>query len=493
MAKKAVTIYIDDSGLKLLEAKGKEVKKWAALSITTGAVSEGVITDPEYVANELKELLDTHGVKRKKIIVGLSGLHCLYRVITLPVLPRSVLAEAVRSEAERILPVPIDEFYISWQIIHQSKDELRIFLVAYPREASDALVETLRQAHMEPHVVDLAPLALCRVEPRGAAVIVDIRATEVDIVIKIEGVPELIRSLPLPGEAESLEKKLSTVRDELKRTIKFYNSNHPDQPLESEVPICVSGEEITEGEFDPSYLEKLGHPVLLLTPPLKYPKDFNIYQYMVNVGLALRELRLAKKSGLSVTEINIIPESYLPKPPSLTKILLVPSIIAAAALLIFIATQVQDSAADTASLRSQVDATNQLIGIENKGLQSQEKAIADLKERIAQRENIRDRYTRVLNELAWWQELINGNLELSAEKVPSTMELALLEQRELVLNIRGRSPTEVGILSYTRSLDNSGRFQEYVIDSITREESECSENMTDHMDFNLIFDSDEGS
>lgn len=489
MAGEAVTIYIDDSGLKLLEAKGKEVKKWAALSITAGAVSEGVITDPTHVANELKELLDTHGISEKRIIVGLSGLHCLYRVITLPALPRSVLAEAVRSEAERILPVAIDEFYLSWQIIHRSKDELRIFLVAYPREASDALVETLRQAHVEPYFVDLAPLALCRVEPRGTAVIVDIRSTEVDIVIKIEGVPELIRSLPLPGEAESLEKKLSTVREELRRTIKFYNSNHPDQPLETEVPICISGEAITEGEFDPSYLEKLKYPVSLLTPPLKYPKDFNIYPYMVNAGLALRKLQPARKSGLSVTELNIIPESYLPKPPSLTRIFLVPSIIGAAAILAFIGLQVKNSAIEAESLRSQIDAATQLIEVRNEEQQLLENEIADLQGRVTQREETKDRYMRVLNDLAQRHELVNGNLELAAEKVPSDMALASLAQNGLVLTLQGKSGSEVEILSYTRSLDDSERFPEYVIDTIKREEGCEAED--EYMDFNLIFDAEE--
>jgi hypothetical protein len=33
-------------------------------------------------------------------------------------------------------------------------------------------------------------------------------------------------------------------------------------------------------------LEKLGYPVSVLKPPLKYPESFNPSEYMVNAGLA---------------------------------------------------------------------------------------------------------------------------------------------------------------------------------------------------------------
>ncbi|GAH72304.1 unnamed protein product, partial [marine sediment metagenome] len=163
MGKKVVTLYIDDSSLRLLVAKGKQVKKWATLPLESRLVRDGVVFHEAKLAAKIKKLLKAQRVRTKKVVAGLSGLHCLSRAFTLPQLPESMLAEAVKREAERTLPVPLDQLYLSWQIISTSAKEIQVFLAALPRNATDALIETLRQAGVKPYLMDLAPLALARV------------------------------------------------------------------------------------------------------------------------------------------------------------------------------------------------------------------------------------------------------------------------------------------------------------------------------------------
>ncbi len=219
IAKKVVTLYINDTNLKLLVVKGKRVKKWANLPLEAGLVKDGVVLDEAKLAAEIKELLKAQRVRPGKVIAGLSGLHCLSRLISLPPLPEGMLAEAVRREAERLLPVPLEQLYLSWQIIPPSGEGIQVFLAALPCNAVDALIKTLRQAGVKPYLMDLAPLALARVVDRATAIIVDVRSTEIDIVIMVEGVPHPIRTVPLPSEALSLQEKFPTIRDELERTI----------------------------------------------------------------------------------------------------------------------------------------------------------------------------------------------------------------------------------------------------------------------------------
>ncbi|GAI28594.1 unnamed protein product, partial [marine sediment metagenome] len=85
--------------------------------------------------------------------------------------------------------------------------------------------------------MDLKPLLLARVVKEATAVIVDVQPTEFDIVIMGDGVPQPIRTVPLPSEELSWQEKLPMIRDELDRTIKFYNSNNPEKPLVSTIPI----------------------------------------------------------------------------------------------------------------------------------------------------------------------------------------------------------------------------------------------------------------
>ena len=176
-----VTLYIDDTSLRLLVAKGKRVEKWAQLPLEPGLVSGGAIVDEAEVAAKIKELLKDQGVKSKKVIAGLSGLHCLTRVITLPKLPKALLPEAVTQEVEGIVPVPLEQLYISWQVIPAPGQETHAFFAASPRNAVDALIGTLRRAGLEPYLIDLKPLTLARVANKATAIIVDVQPTEFDI------------------------------------------------------------------------------------------------------------------------------------------------------------------------------------------------------------------------------------------------------------------------------------------------------------------------
>jgi len=237
-----VTLYIDDTSLRLLVISNKGVKQWAELPLEPGMVTDGVITDEAKVATLIKDLLKTQKLSARRVIAGLSGRHCLSRLITLPRLPKPLLSEAVKREATRLIPVPIDQVYLSWQTFPAPGPEAQVFLIASPRNVADSLIRTLRQAGVEPYLMDFKPLALARVADKATAVIADVQATEIDIVVIVDRVPQLIRTIPLATESQSQINKIAVVEEELDRTIKFYNSSHKDNELSSDVPILVSGE-----------------------------------------------------------------------------------------------------------------------------------------------------------------------------------------------------------------------------------------------------------
>ncbi len=55
MAKK-INLYIEDTEIKLLVTRGKQVEKWASLMLEPSLGRDGVIVDEEQVANSIKEL-----------------------------------------------------------------------------------------------------------------------------------------------------------------------------------------------------------------------------------------------------------------------------------------------------------------------------------------------------------------------------------------------------------------------------------------------------
>ncbi len=482
MAKRVVTLYIDDTSLRLLVTQGKRIRKWADLPLAPGLVKSAVVVKEAEVTAKVKQLLKAQKVKAKKIVVGLSGLHCLSRPIILPQLPKAMLAEAVMREAKRVLPVPLEQLYISWQTTPAPAGKIQVFLVAIPCKTADALLSMLRQAGLKAHLMDIKPLALARVAGEATAVIVDVQPTEFDLVIMANGVPQPIRTVPLPSEALSWTEKLPMIRDELDKTIKFFNSNNPENPLVASVPIFVSGELADEPELCQSLSNELGYPVSPLSSPLKCPESLASNHYMANIGLALKELSSVRGTGFSVANLNVLPTAYRPKPISLTRIFALPSAVVFIGLLIPLAMLIQDASADITSVRSQLDATDQLL---EQGLSHQQELtenIAELEKQIAEAEASRDSFVTALGSLDKQNSGVNGNFEVIIDDLPSTINLTSIGHADSILTVNGKAPGEAEVLSYLRRLDASGKFAEITIASMKRIGSE-------RIDFSLALSS----
>ena len=295
MAKRVTTLFIRDNSINLLVMKGEKVQKWASLPLEPGLVSQGLIVDEEQVADKVKQVFKETGAKAGKVISALSGHDSLYRVISLPELPEAVIPEAVRREAQRTIPTPLEEVYFSYQSLPSPRGESRVFLTTFPRNVVDVMVRTLRQAGVKPHIMDLAPLALCRIPDEPRAIIVNARLDHLDLIVLADRLPQVIRRLSLPTETESLEEKLPFIAEEFNRTVAFYNSSHMEKPLDSTVPVFVCGDLAEEPDTWQSVVGGAGYSVSALPSPVEPAEGFNPNEFMVNIGLALKELLPERK------------------------------------------------------------------------------------------------------------------------------------------------------------------------------------------------------
>ncbi|MFC1927932.1 type IV pilus biogenesis protein PilM, partial [Chloroflexota bacterium] len=297
MAKRVTSLFIRDASISLLVMKGDKVEKWAGSPLEPGLVSQGLVVDEAQVADQVKQLFKETGAKKNRVTIALSGHDSLYRIITLPELPEAVLPEAIRREAQRTIPTPLEEVYFSYQRLpSETRGENRVFLSTFPRNLVDALVRTLHQAGVKPDAMDLAPLALARIPNEPRAIIVNVRLDHLDVIVLADRLPQVIRRLALPGEAESLEERLPLIGEEFTRTVSFYNSSHMEHPLDAKVPVFVCGDLAENTNMWPSVVGGAGYTVSALLSPVEVPEGFDTNQFMVNIGLALREL-LVEKEG----------------------------------------------------------------------------------------------------------------------------------------------------------------------------------------------------
>lgn len=470
MAKKIVTLYIDDTGIRLLVCKGKHVISWAELPLQPGQIEGGIITEEEEVVAQLKQLLKDQKIKGKKVIVGLSGLNCLTRPVVLPQLPKAMLDEAVIREAKRLLPVPPEQLYITWQLLPSPEGKTHIFLVAIPRRNADALLGMLRKVNLKPYIMGVKPLALARLVKEATAILVDVQSGEFDIVIMVDGIPQPVRTVPFPSQELPWQEKLSIMTGDIDRTVKFYNSNSPDQPLNLDVPLYVSGEIAHQPELCQSLSDTLGYSVSSLVSPLKNPMPFDPGRYLVNVGLALQEQALSKMAGPSVASSNLLPAEYRPKPISLGKVIVLPAAIAIVAAIVPLVMLISDISADIALKSERLALANRILT--ERQLQKQElrENIIELENELARAEESLLTFTLALGSLKGQHDYLNGNLELIMSNRPALVRLTGIKYADDSLTISGTSPAETEVFSYARSLDSSGRFSQTIITSIERRE-----------------------
>jgi type IV pilus assembly protein PilM len=356
MAKKITTLFVRDNSINVLAVDGPRVEKWASSPLEAGLVAQGLVIDEEKVAAAIRDLFKQNGLRSGKVVTGIAGAGSLYRIITLPEMPDALLAEAVRREARRVLPISLDEVNLSYQSVPAAaKGERKIFLATYPKNTTEAMIRTMRRAGLDPYLMDLAPLALSRVADEPRSIVVSVRSSQADIIVVEDRLPQLIRVLSLPSEASSLNEKLAGVAEELTRTVIFYNSSHSEKPLNQTVPLFVCGELADDPSTWPQLAGRLNFSVALLPTPLEHAEDFPANDFMVNMGLALKEFA-ADRAGanFSTVNLNILPEVYHPKRIPIANVLVPVLGVIGIGVIAYMASFVYRGRADTTRLQDEL-------------------------------------------------------------------------------------------------------------------------------------------
>ena len=137
----------------------------AARSLPAGLMRDGLVTDPERLASELKSLFSEHKLS-KRVRVGLATPRTVLRVIDLPPLDDKDIATALVMQAQERIPMPLDRAVMDWQkvgLVDTAEGQrLRVIVVVTEREGVDLLLDTLRRAGLKPEGIDLSVFSVIR-------------------------------------------------------------------------------------------------------------------------------------------------------------------------------------------------------------------------------------------------------------------------------------------------------------------------------------------
>ncbi|MFC6591519.1 type IV pilus assembly protein PilM [Deinococcus lacus] len=189
----AIGVEIGTSSIKVvaLQPGNPPTLQQAVMTPTPiGSMRDGAVVEPQAVANELKALLSASGITARHAVTAMPNQAAVTRNIMVPRMERKELDDAIRWEAERYIPYPIDEVSMDYDLLDDPKTvpedgQMEVVIAAVPTEVVMRHIETLRLAGLEPTVVDLKSFAALRALLPGAGSEGNVKDAEVVLVLEI--------------------------------------------------------------------------------------------------------------------------------------------------------------------------------------------------------------------------------------------------------------------------------------------------------------------
>jgi type IV pilus assembly protein PilM len=211
MAGTTVGLDIGSNTIKVAEVAraGRDFRVSRAAVVPTpyGALVEGAVANTEALKDAISDAFNRAGIRNRRVNTALGGKAVVVREIQLPAMSDEELAQAVRFEAERYLPVAGENLAVDYHIIEQAKqgqrERIDVLFVAARRDVVDGYVNVLKQAGVTPEVMEVTSFALMRVFQKegsdGAILIADLGAESTDVVVVESNRLRLSRTVPVGG------------------------------------------------------------------------------------------------------------------------------------------------------------------------------------------------------------------------------------------------------------------------------------------------------
>lgn len=350
MAKGKLLIGLDigTSGIKFCQLKeGKrnfQLVNFGVALLPPETIVDGALIASNTIIETLRELFDTHRVRGREVAISVSGHSVIIRKIALPPMTQEELQESIQWEAEQYIPFDMNDVYLDVEILNAQSAEhnqMDVLLVAAKKDMVNDYVEVVREAGLQPQVVDVDCFSVqnqfevnYELPLTETVVLINIGASVTNVNIVSRGTTTFTRDIsPLGGNVytEEIQKQLDVsfeeaellkaggelgadadavvpqevervihavsegVASEIQRSLDFYTATSADGHISK---IYISGGTAKIPSLYRIVEQKLGVPVEIINPFKNIEVDGNRFdlEYLrdaapmaaVATGLALR-------------------------------------------------------------------------------------------------------------------------------------------------------------------------------------------------------------
>jgi type IV pilus assembly protein PilM len=213
----SVGVDIGSNTIKVVQLQqardGAHLSKAGSAPAPAGAVKGGVVVDAVAVAQALRSLLDTLQIDARLVTGGIAGPTVVAREVPLPAMSDRQLRKSIQWEARNYISFPVEDSIVEYEVLARpdaASGQMRVMLVAAPRDMVGSQVEVLELAGLEPAAIEIQPFAAMRgllasdimtdVDEETVALL-GIGASYTEITIVKGGRFVLTRTIPIAGNA----------------------------------------------------------------------------------------------------------------------------------------------------------------------------------------------------------------------------------------------------------------------------------------------------
>lgn len=285
-----LSLNFESDRLRLLISNGGEIKSWDQRELPAGLLEGGSVQRVESLGEYLSDLFSEAELPKGRIMAAVSAHRSIFRTLTLPPIEDSLLRDAIRRKLRQDIPMPGQELDLSYDVISRDESGVRVFVVATPRAVIDRHIQAFRAAGLRLRVMDASPLTLVRSANLARTIVGNMETSSLTVVIVDEGLPAVVRTVPLGAQVSSPDARLDLFVQEVERTTKYFNQSHKENPILPSSSLIVSGSYFAQPEYRDQLSGRTGYQVGLPEPPLALPEDFPVAEFSVNLGLALKRV-----------------------------------------------------------------------------------------------------------------------------------------------------------------------------------------------------------
>ena len=207
-----------------------EIVQVATSPLVPDAIVEGEVMDPVLVAETVRAVVESAGLKKTDIVAAVGGHDVIVKPIPMDRMSETDAREVIRWEAEQHVPFDMENVQLDFQILDPqgTGPQMRVLLVAAKRELIENRMSLLSDAGITPAIIDVDAFALHNAFEQnypdaldGLVALVNIGHETTNVNLLENGVPILVRDVPFGSRRlrEALQRERGFTADQAESTL----------------------------------------------------------------------------------------------------------------------------------------------------------------------------------------------------------------------------------------------------------------------------------